>query len=1044
MCDPVLKVTMILDESGSIVGNGPGSANISNVVRDGALTFLSQLDGGTMQVRIIEFNSQARLSVPYTLVTSAGIAEGGVFHRYLYGDGDHLPSNNHYDPEDYKNRLIFTNWEGAMQKANDGGSTDLVVFFSDGNPTARCLSGSCDDFETRTPICDALAEGETAAEAIKAAGTRIVAIGYPNQVLVDCNVSAVSGSNKYNTGENILTQADYIEVTSNSQLISTFGMIGESLMVPCVVSSEGTTEETTICASASLTLDVNAGEANTNWTYKWNDPAGSTSKSVQVSPTEATTYHVTVTDRTSGCSQVCSFRVLTEYCCEPPVLACPTPTLTVACSTSPSEQATKTTPNGLPECNGYTINYSETSHPGPCGGSYTRTWRLQLHGQTVEQCSQTVTVSAANKPTATAPANTIMECSDGTPSPTELFFTNGLSGDCQVSGMIMGVISGTHDACGGSYAETWTFDASNNCGGEPIVITRIIGVAPGSAPSLNCDVGSDLVLECGSDDQDEVIAEWLLGNESAIMATATSPCGVDGTITNNFQPSMINSLRCDQDRGAVVFFTVTDACGRKVSCTKKITLEDTTEPVWDRVAENDTAACGTPLSEIPWPVIGATDACAGERIVTHSAAEGERNCGGASMIRTYTAVDLCGNRAEMSYTIYFTDDVPPVITPPANTTISCSSPIPGDAPIVTDVCSASIEVTVSESRVNVSFCEYDLIRTWTATDDCGNVSSASQTISFRDLLPPEITLTPDFAALLDEDGNMHIYGCDMPEMLDANAIVTDDCCFIPARLQSFDIIKAQNICDVFGYHTHYRCGYEYTDVGGHTARFEFDVFQYDTIAPVIYNMPEDLEISCNQSIVPTASDVIFASDNCDPDIDVLFSENTVIEQAGSSRTAQVLRTWTFIDDCGNSTSATQTIKLCDIPGSTRGPRLTDEQVNLDERTHITEEDNYPTVGDLSKKKFKRTFQADVVPFSGVGVSPNPTSDWITLRFESEKDVPVAVEVLDAVGQSVHTIQMTAGAGANATRMDLSAQPEGVYFVRIISENKQVIIKLVKY
>ena len=112
--------------------------------------------------------------------------------------------------------------------------------------------------------------------------------------------------------------------------------------------------------------------------------------------------------------------------------------------------------------------------------------------------------------------------------------------------------------------------------------------------------------------------------------------------------------------------------------------------------------------------------------------------------RTYTATDACGNASESTQLIVLTDDVAPVFTSvPADYSSECDVDLVLDDATATDNCSGAT-ITYSESTTSGD-CdqEYTLVRTWTATDGCGNASSASQTISVVDTTAPQITNTCD-------------------------------------------------------------------------------------------------------------------------------------------------------------------------------------------------------------------------------------------------------------------------------------------------------------
>ena len=94
------------------------------------------------------------------------------------------------------------------------------------------------------------------------------------------------------------------------------------------------------------------------------------------------------------------------------------------------------------------------------------------------------------------------------------------------------------------------------------------------------------------------------------------------------------------------------------------------------------------------------------------------------------------------------------------------------------------------------------------------------------------------------------------------------------------------------------------------ACFDTEVFTItvgDDVSPVLRGVPADLTVSCDA--VPPAGTGVYATDNCDSDPDVVFSEQRVDGSCEFSYT--LLRTWTATDGAGNSTAVTQTILVED-------------------------------------------------------------------------------------------------------------------------------------
>src|SRR4029078_12110374 len=145
---------------------------------------------------------------------------------------------------------------------------------------------------------------------------------------------------------------------------------------------------------------------------------------------------------------------------------------------------------------------------------------------------------------------------------------------------------------------------------------------------------------------------------------------------------------------------------------------------------------------IPAPaLVTATDNCDATPSVTMMETNNQdadlEGCGHYpyDITRTWTATDACGNNSSASQTIHVSDTGnPTLVGVPATATASCDN-IPAPALVTaTDNCDATPSITMIETSTQDADLEacahytYDITRTWTATDACGNSSSASQTI----------------------------------------------------------------------------------------------------------------------------------------------------------------------------------------------------------------------------------------------------------------------------------------------------------------------------
>lgn len=86
---------------------------------------------------------------------------------------------------------------------------------------------------------------------------------------------------------------------------------------------------------------------------------------------------------------------------------------------------------------------------------------------------------------------------------------------------------------------------------------------------------------------------------------------------------------------------------------------------------------------------------------------------------------------------------PVALNPPTPLlTLACSEQVPDPEPLIaTDNCPGDISIAFSEAQLPQP-CYYDLLRTWTVTDGCGNSISLTQTIQVRDTEAPFFIAPP--------------------------------------------------------------------------------------------------------------------------------------------------------------------------------------------------------------------------------------------------------------------------------------------------------------
>ena len=119
--------------------------------------------------------------------------------------------------------------------------------------------------------------------------------------------------------------------------------------------------------------------------------------------------------------------------------------------------------------------------------------------------------------------------------------------------------------------------------------------------------------------------------------------------------------------------------------------------------------------------------------------------GNYTVTRTFTVTDDAGNSSVAVQVIVVQDTTAPVLTIPADYTTECSEEIVYDEASATDNCGPVVVEEVSRVRVDGDCVgSYQMVRTFTATDDAGNATTLVQTITVEDTTAPELTIPESY------------------------------------------------------------------------------------------------------------------------------------------------------------------------------------------------------------------------------------------------------------------------------------------------------------
>jgi gliding motility-associated-like protein len=266
--------------------------------------------------------------------------------------------------------------------------------------------------------------------------------------------------------------------------------------------------------------------------------------------------------------------------------------------------------------------------------------------------------------------------------------------------------------------------------------------------------------------------------------------------------------------------------------------------------------------------------------------------------RIYTATDRCGNAGSAQQTVLVRDTKAPVFTTaaPKDTTVACNAITAPPTLTATDICSANVTVTLSETRINGSCANnYQVLRKWVAIDNCGNVSD-----TLRQLVTVKDTSGPVFSA--PAPANVNVECGTIPVGVAMTA--TDNCTAGTITVNPSDSTLTGATADSYVI----RRSWTATDECGNTTKLVQLITVRDTTAPVFNVVLADMTVDCDQ--LPGATNVT-ANDNCAGVVPVTLVEKKVILSATCANNYSLTRTYTAVDKVGNKATMVQVITVQD-------------------------------------------------------------------------------------------------------------------------------------
>jgi len=559
---------------------------------------------------------------------------------------------------------------------------------------------------------------------------------------------------------------------------------------------------------------------------------------------------------------------------------------TVSCESIPQPA----TPAASDNCSvDVLVSYNgETRLDGPCPHTYT----LRRRWTAVDQCLntasavQTITVQDLAPPLFTfVPADATVHCNSVPPVglPTAIDNCSGsvgitFDGETRLNG-----------PCPDTYVLQRRWTATDNCGNTATAM-QILSVQD-ITPPMFAFVPPDMTVNC---DDIPAISDPLVSDNCDLS--------VDLSLTTDLQ------VGTDCSSGGVLIrrWTAADNCGNSAVAEQRLTVQDTTKPVFTYIPPDTTVRCAdVPAVGVP----AAVDNCTADVSISF---DGEARTDGPCpdtyvLTRRWTAVDVCGNAQTAEQVIAVRDTEPPVFTfVPPNITVSCEIVPPVGSPVATDNCDADVSIAFDGELRTDGPCPdtYTLLRRWVATDNCGNTTAASQKIVVRDLVPPVFTFVPPNTTVNCEN---------IPPP--ASPIATDNC---DAQVNIALIGEERGNGPCPSTFTLTR-RWVATDNCGNTAVAEQVLFVEDKTSPTFTFVPANITVECDA--VPTVA-LPISTDNCTFSPTINYLGETRVN-GNCPDTYTLVRRWQSTDECGNTKTAQQTIFVRD----TKAPVFTSVPVD---------------------------------------------------------------------------------------------------------------------
>ena len=421
-------------------------------------------------------------------------------------------------------------------------------------------------------------------------------------------------------------------------------------------------------------------------------------------------------------------------------------------------------------CSDVEVIFTADTTMGDCPNRYEidRKWFVEdLCGNSIQH-TQHVTVIDDEAPVGQA-FDAIVDCADYRDTPNQIFGLLHISDNCTDSAdiavtfdpaMDMLVSENSeillpegHPATIGCYTMRRTYTLTDACG-NATDIQQTIHIEDNTPPTYNGPGAISIpAVEYdveGAYPPDSVWAfavgsEWTsfpigyIDDCSGMFTCTAEDLPISGGCANQPHPAYEG-----QSATYLRTLTITDLCGNSSTAEVIINLVDEDAPVFDFVPADYTVSCEEDIV-LQWPsyydLVDENVDTIYTAVVSNYSAD---NC--YTLTRTWKIIDNCDNKVEATQVITVNDQIAPEFTyVPADYSVECAGDVMSEMATATDNCNSGATVTFEDDTDIDGACPGSRVitRTFTATDACGNQSTATQTITVDDTTDPVIECNED-------------------------------------------------------------------------------------------------------------------------------------------------------------------------------------------------------------------------------------------------------------------------------------------------------------